>query len=148
MSGVLAGSPLAGEANDFLTDAQNGGLNPLLLVAIAWAETQYGVTAPSGSKNAFGLMHAVKRNGQIYYVLSRFGSWSQGIISAVHTVDAQFVKGNVTVALLYSGQPGAYCVNSPGKDCSVGEGNVETRFESLGGGDPNNPWDLLWPCPN
>jgi hypothetical protein len=61
-------------------------------------------------------------------------------------IDNQFVKGNVTVALMYSGQPGAYCVNQPGWPCSVGEGNVESEFRSLGGGDPNNTFDLLWPC--
>jgi len=146
ISAALAGTPLAGEASDFVSDAQNAGLNPLLLVAVAWAESQYGATAPRGSNNAFGLLHPVKgSDGKVHYVPNRYPSgWNGGIVAAGAVIDNQFVRGNVTVSLLYSGQPGAYCV---GAGCSVGEANVENDFRSLGGGDPNNPFNLLWPCP-
>ena len=110
ISNALAGTPLAGEAADFVEDAQNGGLNPYLLVAIAGAESSYGVNIVPGSNNPFGLLRQV--NGQ---------------------------------SEMYSGLPGAYCV---GAGCSKGEANAASIFKSLGGGNPNNPFDLLWPCNN
>jgi hypothetical protein len=61
-------------------------------------------------------------------------------------VDHQFESGNVTVAKLYSGLPGAYCQNQPGWPCSQGAAAVSGVFSRLGGGNPNNPYDLLWPC--
>ena len=69
--------------------------------------------------------------------------WSDGIASAASAVDNQFVNGNVTVSQLYSGRVGAYCV---GPGCAAGEKNVESIFRALGGGDPNNAFNLLWPC--
>ena len=140
---ALTGTPLANEASDFVTDAQNAGLNPLLLVAIAGAESSYGATAPKGSDNAFGLLHGVKgQDGKIHYVPFNYSSWNAGIIAAASTVDHQFERGNVTVALLYSGNTGAYCVGN----CAAGQTNVAKIFTSLGGGDPNNAFNLLWPC--
>jgi RHS repeat-associated protein len=141
ISNALAGTPLAGEAADFVEDAQNGGLNPYLLVAIAGAESSYGVNIVPGSNNPFGLLHQV--NGQ--YVPINYSSWNAAIIGAVSTVDKQFINGNVTISEMYSGLPGAYCV---GAGCSKGEANAASIFKSLGGGNPNNPFDLLWPCNN
>ena len=144
ISAALAGTPLAQEASDFVEDAQYGGLNPYLLVAIAGAESSYGANIAPGSNNPFGLLHGVKgANGKVRYVPINYGNWNDAINGAVSTVDKQFVNGNVTVSEMYSGLPGAYCV---GPGCSAGAANVASIFKSLGGGNPNNPLDLLWPC--
>ena len=70
------------------------------------------------------------------------GDWSSGISLAANVVTNQFTKGNNTVNLLYSGNVGAYCVNSPSKNYSVGAGNVSAIFSSFqfGGGNPNNAY--------
>ncbi len=146
----LAGTPLAGLGPEFVGAAFNAGLNPILLVAIAFAESQLGETAPSGTNNAFGLMHKTS-NG---YGLNHYVTFALGIPDAARTVDSQFTRGNVTVAQIYSGQPGAYCVNQPGFPCSNGYANVASEFVNisdsigiaLGIDDPNNSFDLLWPC--
>jgi RHS repeat-associated protein len=151
---VAQNSPLAGYVSEIIGDAENDGINPLLLVAIAGAESSYGNSkAAQKTDNAFGLLHAVKgANGKRQYVLINFlamgGDWSSGISLAANVVTNQFTKGNNTVNLLYSGNVGAYCVNSPGQNCSVGAGNVSAIFSSFqfGGGNPNNAIDLLWPC--
>jgi RHS repeat-associated protein len=144
ITGALAGTPLAGEAADFVEDAQWGGLNPLLLVGIAGAESSYGSRIVPGSNNPFGLLHAViGKNGKVSYVPINYANWNDSINAAVSTVDKQFVNGNVTVSEMYSGLPGAYCI---GTACSQGEANVANIFQTLGGGNPNNPLNLLWPC--
>jgi hypothetical protein len=135
----LTGTPLAGEAVDFVNDARNAGLNPILLVAIADAESSLGANVPTGSYNAFGLL---RKQGRTYVPMT-FSNWNGGIVAAARTVDNEFVNGFVTIPLLYSGAPGAYCV---GPGCSTGASNAANEFRSLGGGDPNNPYDLLWPC--
>jgi hypothetical protein len=115
----------------------------LLLVAIAGAESSYGSRIAPGSNNPFGLLHAVRgRNGTVRYVPINYANWNDAINAAVSTVDKQFANGNVTVSEVYSGLPGAYCVGA----CSKGAANVATIFQALGGGDPNNPLNLLWPC--
>jgi RHS repeat-associated protein len=143
------GSPLADYSWDFVFDAYAAGLNPLLLVAIAGAESGFGTSAASQrTDNAFGLLHCKKdKKGKCHYVLNSYDDWDGGIVAVGQTIDNQFVKGNVTVSLLYSGKPGAFCVNQPGFPCSKGEANVENFFSALGGGDPNNSFNLLWPCP-
>jgi RHS repeat-associated protein len=143
-------SPLADYAQTFVADAKAAGINPLLLVAISGAESSYGTSGASQrTQNAFGILHGVKQpDGKTKYVLRPFSDWGSGIAAAARIIDSQFVKGNVTVSEIYGGQPGAYCVNSPGHDCTVGESNVESIFKSflLYGGNPNNPYDLIWPC--
>ncbi len=144
IAGALAGTPLAGEASDFVEDAQWGGLNPLLLVAIAGDESSYGVRIVPGSNNPFGLLHGVRgKDRKVHYVPINYGNWNDAINAAVSTIDKQFVNGNVTVSELYSGLPGAYCV---GPSCSQGAKNVASIFQALGGGNPNNSFNLLWPC--
>ena len=92
-------------------------------------------------------------NGKRQYVLINFLAMGGRLVQrdlawAANVVTNQFTKGNNTVNLLYSGNVGAYCVNSPGQNCSVGAGNVSAIFSSFqfGGGNPNNAIDLLWPC--
>ncbi len=137
----LAGTPLAGA--DFVEDAEWGGLNPDLLVAIAGAESQFGATAPPGTNNPFGLLKPVRSRDGTHYVPISYTNWNDAINAVVSTVDKQFVNGNVTISALYSGLPGAYCV---GPGCSNGNANASKFFQRLGGGNPNNPFDLLWPC--
>ncbi len=146
------GSPLASYAGTFVTDAQNAGLNPYLLVAIAGAESQFGTKPNSkANDNAFGLLHRAKgSNGRYHWLLNNYsnsGGWAAGIQAAANAVDNQFVIGNVTVALMYGGQQGAYCQGN----CTAGKQNVESYFiaiSALGGNqlNPNQPTDLLWPC--
>ena len=143
VAAALQGTVLSGESSDFFDDAKWAGLNPILLVAISGAESQFGKTAPTGSNNAFGLLHAAGVGKNRHYVPIKFENWNDGINSAAKTISGQFAVGNVTVSDLYSGKNGAYCV---GKSCSTGRKNVETFFKNFGGGDPNNPLDLLWPC--
>ncbi len=150
------GSPMAtyALAYDFVSDAMQDGINPLLLLAMSGAESKFGTSSASQStQNAFGLTHPVRNaNGKTSYPLNNYNypggpGWAGGISYAATTVMNQIAKQNNTVSLLYSGQTGAYCVNSPGKPCSTGAANVEYYFELFGGGNPNNPANLLWPCP-
>jgi hypothetical protein len=139
-------------ANDFVSDSMQDGINPLLLLAISGAESKFGTgKASQRTQNAFGLTQRVKNaNGTYSYPLGNYtnaGGWAAGIAAAADTVMNQIAKQNNTVPLLYSGKNGAYCVNVPGQPCSTGEGNVEYYFGLFGGGDPDNPMSLLWPCP-
>jgi hypothetical protein len=143
----LNGTPLAGQASNFVTDAQQGGINPLLLVAIADAESQLGVTAPPGTNNPFGLLKPVRvklPNGTLgtKYVPYAYSSLNAAAQAAVLTIDHRFEAGFVTLALLYSGTPGSYCSGN----CKDGYNNAYNEFVALGGGDPNNSVNLLWPC--
>jgi hypothetical protein len=139
-------SPLASEAEDFVTDAQLAGLNPYLLVAISGGESTFGKAPVSQStNNAFGLMHRVTgKNGRPRSVLYGYSDWNAGIVAAGHVVDNQFVAGNVTVAQMFSGKQGAYCFGN----CKVDEQQVESFFRALSGENPNNALNLLWPCQN
>jgi len=85
----------------------------------------------------------VRTKGRVHYVAISYSTWDGAINGAVSAVSKQFVNGNVTVAEMYSGLPGAYCV---GSGCANGRNNAQTFFQRLGGGDPNNPLNLLWPC--
>ena len=95
----------------------------------------------------FGLLH---KNKQGKWVYNSYSDWSGGISAAVSAVDKQFVNGNVTVAQMFSGATGAYCVGNCTKD-QTNIQNFFTQLSTLGpvtGSDPNNPLNLLWPCPN
>lgn len=138
------GSPLAGLGSTFVGNAKSAGVNPYLLVAISGAESSFGTSGSSRrTSNAFGLM---TRKGEDYVLKNFNGDWSAGIAQVSRTVDNMFIKGNITVSLLYSGKGGAYCVDTPAFPCSNGARNVASIFSELGGGDPENPVDLLWPC--
>ena len=92
-------SPLANYSDDLVTDAQNAGLNPWLLVAISYGESTYGTSsAAQKTANAFGLLH---RAGKQYVLYSYNGDWNAGIVAAAKTVDSQFVNGNVTVQQMF-----------------------------------------------
>ena len=60
------------------------------------------------------------------------------------TLNNHFRKNQDSVGALYSGKNRAYCVNSPGHNCAIGESNV-ANFLVAEGGDPNN---LYFPCPD
>jgi RHS repeat-associated protein len=150
------GSPMAtyALAYDFVSDAMQDGINPLLVLAISGEESKFGTgSASQSTQNAFGLTYKARNaNGTVSYPLINYNyqggpGWAGGISDAATTVMNQIAKGNNTVSKLYSGNPGAYCVNVPGQPCSTGAGNVESYFELFGGGNPNNPTNLLWPCP-
>jgi hypothetical protein len=114
------------------------------LVAISGGESTFG-TNPSVQKdeNAFGLMHRARgTNKWVPNNYSNSGRWAAGIAAAASTVDTQFLNGNVTVAQMFSGKMGAYCFGN----CTTDESNISKFFQELGGGNPNNSIDLLWPC--
>ena len=133
-------SPLTSYSGDLVTDAQLAGLNPWLLVAISDGESTYGTaSAAQKTANAFGLLHRV---GKQYILYNYNGDWNAGIVAAAKTVDSQFVNGNVTVQEMFSGKPGAYCQGN----CTNDVNDISSVF-SANWGDPNNPYNLLWPCP-
>src|SRR5208282_4289089 len=112
----------------------------LLFVAIAGNESAYGTSHVAQLyNNAFGIMQAVRgANGKVTYAPRRFLDIGGGIPAVGSIVARQIAKGNDTVNLLYSGQKGAYCVDTPTVPCAPGAINVSSILTNLGG----NPNDL------
>ncbi len=63
-------------------------------------------------------------------------------MGAARTIDSQFVNGNTTIAQMFSGAKGAYCQGKYTDDYN----NISSAFMALGGGDPDNAVNLIWPC--
>ncbi len=140
------GSPLASYSGWFVAVGMLDNIDPRLLVAMSGAESGYG-TSPVAQKddNAFGSMVCQRAREGIWNCHPRqFSSFGQSISFTGDNVENQiYNKGNNTVAKLYSGLPGAYCVNQPGFPCSNGAGNITSIMVGLGG----NPNSLGFPCP-
>lgn len=82
-------------------------------------------------------------DGNTIYRLRNFnGDMRRSIAVAANTIVTQFLRGNVTIGAMYGGKQLAYCVGN----CTEGSKNAQNFFKALGGGDANNPYDLLWPC--
>ena len=138
-------SPLAAYSSWFFAVGLMDDIDPRLLVAISGAESGYG-TSPVAAKdnNAFGVLRRVQNHGKISYVPVVYPNFGASISAAGTTVESQiYNRNNNTVDKLYSGQKGAYCQNSPGFPCSIGDGNVTKILKSMGG----NPNQLGFPCP-
>jgi hypothetical protein len=138
------GSPLAGHGADFVAAANGAGINPLLLVAMAVAESNYGRSPQSqANNNPLSVMRLDKEANK--YVLVTYDSLTAGIRAGARVIASQFNKGNDTIAKLYSGLPGAYCQDSPNLPCTAS--TVEALFrDDLHGGNPNDLGNLAWNC--
>ncbi len=122
------------DAKAIMKDAVDANIDPRLLVAISFVESKWGGTKGSQDpQNAFGILN----NDGTLKDFSATGGWSSGIDMAVDTVAAHTSAGQDTIAKLYSGKKGAYCVG-PGCNGDV----VEYQFKKQGG----NLSDLSSPC--
>lgn len=135
------GSPLAAYSSWFVAVGLMDDIDPRLIVAIAGAESGYGTSNVAKiDDNPFGIVH--RSAGK--YVPVKYSNFGESITAEGNILDGQiYGKNNNTVNKLYSGQKGAYCVDSPGFPCSNGAKNVTSILSGLGG-DPNN---LAFPCP-
>jgi hypothetical protein len=141
------GSPLAGYGSWFVSVGEMDNVDPRLLVAIAGNESGYG-TSPVAQKddNAFGVMSCQRVQATFSCAPAQYSNFGQSISAAGGTLENQIYnpnKLNNTVSLLYSGKPGAYCVNTLTVPCSGGAGNVTQILSGLGG----NQNSLGFPCP-
>jgi len=78
------GSPLAESAADFVSAANEYGLDPRLMVGISGAESSFGLHMPYGSHNPFGL------GPNIY-----FGSFHDAIYAEAAFLNAHFASRGV-----------------------------------------------------
>jgi len=123
-----------GNAEAIMEDAVDANVDPRLMVAIAFVESKWGGTKGSQSAlNAFGILND---DGKLRNY-SQSGGWERGIDVAVDSVRNRMDEGLTTVAGLYSGKKGAYCV---GNGCNAKA--VEKQFTAQGG----NAKDLTSPC--
>jgi RHS repeat-associated protein len=134
-------SPLASYSAWFVAVGLMDDIDPRLLVAMSGAESGFGTShVATADNNAFGILHKVGQS----YVPVVYSSFGVNVSAAGNVVENQvYNRGNDTVNLLYSGQPGAYCQNTPGFPCSSGAANVTKFLVGMGG----NPNDLAFPCP-
>ena len=117
-----------------MQDAVDDNVDPRLLVAISFVESKWGGTKGSqDAQNAFGIM---KSDGTLQD-FSTTGGWITGIQDAADIVDTHISNGQTTIAALYSGKKGAYCV---GTGCNADV--VEYQFKKQGG----DLSDLSSPC--
>ncbi len=141
---TVKNSPLEGLGSWFVAVGLQDNVDPRVLVGIAGNESAFGTSHVAiVDNNAFGILHRVGNGRRASYVPVKFADLGAGVPAAGQVVESQIAKGNNTVALLYSGQPGAYCVDTLTVPCGPGANNVGGIMAQLGG----NPNNLGFPCP-
>jgi len=125
--------PLEGYGTSIMEIAQNFNVSAAALVGISFVESKWGAEpAAQATNNAFGIM--------INNALVNFPSWNASIAAAANTLNKHIAGDNPTqtpndtIAKLYSGGAGAYCV---GPGCAQKVGIISQHMKALGG-DPDD----------
>jgi RHS repeat-associated protein len=118
-------SPMVGQGNNFVTYGVGNGVDPRFLVALAGAESSFGINtnATWGFYNPFGWSSGG----------TSWTNWGQGIstVAAGIAGPRYFRAGRTSTSSIYMG---TYC---EGPGCARGLNNMNT-FLTQQGGNPNN----------
>jgi hypothetical protein len=128
------GSPIEGQGYDLIKWGREYDVDPRLLVALAGAETSFGVNITRGENNAWNWLWNKKEPSK-----SGFDTWDSAIKSVTKGLGNNYIHGAANQLTNTSAIYDKYC---SGPDCKNGLKNLNTFLAELGG----NRGGVAFPC--